>query len=155
MARDFSNPNTKLVEVTPEMQRKERERSAPSGGGMFASWNSPIEELDPSLVPADKLKAIQESQAREAAKPKDFQPGEVIPVLKRVAGKNLVVIPIQAIKQFKSLLPMFQDIEVVFNPEQAQLFLDELGNMKTPAKMSDAKAIVKLTDQLERLVGGA
>lgn len=157
--RDFSNPGTKFVEVS---DRPERSTGVPSG--ITASWTAPIDAIDPALVSADQRKMLLETQQKQALEKPAEIPQPPTPNNSRVIslpsqrsqGSDLVLIPAQAMEQFRALLGThFPDIKVSLTAEEAGLLLVKLEEMETPKKMSDAKAIIKLSDSLERLINEA
>lgn len=81
--------------------------------------------------------------------PKKEQPGLVVvaPVPK-VLG--LVKIPSQAMKSFKRILDLCEDLEVRLTHEQSQMLLESLQSMPTPKRMMDAKAIFELIEALQK-----
>lgn len=147
------------MEVTPEMERKDREQAAPKGG-IFASWNNPG-ELDPSLVPPEKQKMLAETQQREQQRQADARaktPNRK-PSLEHqwqdvgaIESKRYFLIPSQLMACFKKFLMGQTEISVNLTLDQAQVLLQELGALKTPKNMADAKVIIKLSDQLEEWV---
>lgn len=124
--------------------------------GITASWNAPIDSIDPALLPEDKRKMLMETQQKQALeKPAETpQPNRPAASLPQPRSQGLVLIPAQAIKLFKRVLDTFPSVEVVLTPEQAESLLSELQLMKTPKSMSDAKAIIRLFDRLEEIIEG-
>lgn len=153
--RDFSNPNTKFVEVDEMLERKRNERAQPVGGGMFASWNSPIEELDSHVIPEDKKKLILETQAKQQqqAPAQREEPISFPTKASDQINSGVVRIPTQAMKRFRNWMADRETVKIEMTADEADSFLDSLQEMKTPKTMTDAKAIIRLSDDLERIIG--
>ena len=160
ISRDFSDPKVKLVEVTPEMERKDRERNSSTSSGLFASWQGTPNDLDPALVPPDKLKMLEETRKREHARSLEVRTKE--PDLPAVIGPGVGAgkedrrcfhIPSQAMLTFRKFLTDRTQSSINFSREEAGTFRDLLGQLKTPTRLSDAKAIIQLSDQLDEWIG--
>lgn len=108
--------------------------------GLMSSWAKPME----GVTDGPQGKITPPKQKTEIAQTPNA------PSLARAAGGGFVVIPAQAVKIFKQLLPLLGDIEVRFSPEQKTLFLDALQEMPTPKVMADAQAIFKLMEALQK-----
>jgi len=106
--------------------------------GLMSSWAKPLEGVTEG--PHGKVTV---PKPREDALPIASQTS-------RAPGGGFVVIPAQAIKIFKQLLPLLGEVEARFSPEQKKLFLDSLQAMPTPKVMSDAQAIFKLMEALQK-----
>lgn len=156
MADKFDNPNMVVFQENIALVEKKEREMRNTGGALSASWNNPIEDLDPSLITDDKRRAIIESQQRDAERRAREQ------VAPRAAGRSAhlppppvegtIVIPLPAMKKFKALLGKLFELKVILAPDQAAMFLADLQTMKTPKNMSDTKYIVKLIESLEGIV---
>lgn len=63
---------------------------------------------------------------------------------------NYVIIPFQAMELFKSLT--LETLSVKLTSREAQILLDKLNEMEPPKSMKDAKAIIRLSDELEKII---
>lgn len=105
---------------------------------LMSSWSNPmtgVEEGPKGKVTAPKVQAQEEQIVAGRS-------GQVI--------GHIVKVPIQAIKTFKQLLPLFGDVDVRLTPDQKKLFLEALEKTPTPKLMSDAKAIFALMEALSK-----
>ena len=107
--------------------------------GLMSSWAKPMEgvtEGPQGKITAPKKEAIE------------YQTGKI--QIDNPLSSRVIKVPSQALKAFKQLLPLFGELEIRFSPEQKQLFLDSLQEMPTPKVMSDAQAIFKLMEALQK-----
>ena len=127
-------------EAVAKVDAKIKESKAMTSG-MISSWNNPIEGITkgPNGAPITK------------AKTETVDVG--FPSVQETIKKNgLIIIPFQAMKQFKALLGYIEMLEVKLTQDQARMFLDSLSEMPTPKKMTDAKAVITLISSLEMLI---
>ena len=133
------------------MEQRDRQRSGSAGVGIMASWTgtASLDDLDPALIPEDKRRMLEATQAKQAKPPENDPPR---PQAGPMPKSGMLSVPPQAMKQFRDYIKNVSTIKVQLTSEEARLFLDIVESMPTPKAMSDAKAIIRLTEQLEAML---
>lgn len=105
--------------------------------GVMSSWDKPLEGITSGPLGKITPPKAAEQQTEHA--------------VQRISSQfGIVNIPVQAMKTFKQLLPLFGDIAVRLSPEQKKLFLEALESTPTPKIMLNAKAIFALMESLSK-----
>lgn len=124
-----------LAQVDAKIQESQRMTK-----GIMSSWANPMEGV--TQGPLGKITAPKPEEKLLQELPKNYVAVN--------GGVFFVKVPVQSIRVFRKLLPLFGDVEVRFTPEQKKLFLDALEGTPTPKVMSDAKAIFTLMESLSK-----
>lgn len=119
-----------------QIDAKIRESSSMSNLVM-SSWGNPIE-------------GVKEGPKGRITPPKKEEPVVVTSPVHSGQRVSTILIPSQAIKLLKQLLPLFGEVIVQLTSEQKTLLLESLQSMPTPKVMSDAQAIFKLMEALQK-----
>ena len=109
--------------------------------GLMSSWSNPMEGVTEG--PMGKVTAPKQIPVY----PKESAGGVAAQIMPK-DEKVLIVIPLQAMKLFKSLLGQWFELEVRLTPDQAKMLLESLQAMPTPKKMFDAEAVFNLMNSL-------
>ena len=132
------NPDVYIDEKAVAMVDAKIKETQSMTRGLMSSWSRPLEGVTKGPAGDVTVPKPQEKLLRE------------LPSIVGADNKKFVKVPVQAMKSFKRILDLFENLEVRLTSEQGKMLLESVQAMPTPKRMMDAKAIFELIEVLQK-----